>query len=317
MGSAKGFVAWGVCLVVLMVPFLIFVSVGWPANPDDCTNIVNHVQVVPLVDGVPDVDHPDSCYCEAFDPAQVDTGAAGIRQPVNTLSNLYAIASSLVLVFLIRRDRESGVVKNVFYYTESWVPEVWVFAVMFLGLGSMWFHASLSGTVSWFDSMSMYVFAAFLPVYTVRRRFNIGVFFYCAYAVLVIVFTMVGRILHKVDLISMKLIATLIGVYFLTEIGVKIVDMVKLGGPSPWWDRVKAGWEDGWVKRALLYWGIGVACFGFATMFQILSQTGGPMCWKDSWFQPHGLLWHTLAGAMAVMVYLYWRELPDEDVRVS
>jgi hypothetical protein len=37
------------------------------------------------------------------------------------------------------------------------------------------------------------------------------------------------------------------------------------------------------------------------------------MCHPDSWFQPHGLMWHSLSGVMAMMLYFYWRKLPDEE----
>ncbi|MEJ2818104.1 MULTISPECIES: ceramidase domain-containing protein [unclassified Caulobacter] len=321
MAPIRGFFVWGGGALLILIPFYLFALLGWPAHPDSCTNInAAGVQVPPVVDGRPDWAHADSCYCEAFRIEDVYNGAPGIRQKVNTYSNYYALFTSLAVVFLIRRDRKKVIdgestVRNVFYNSGSWVPEVWVFAVLFLGLGSMWFHASLSSTVSWFDGMSMYVFASFLPVITVRRRFDIGVFFYCAYAVLVIVFTMLNRILDDVPLISMKLIGSLVGLYFLTELALQIYDMIRLGGPSAWWDQVKTDWRDGWSKRATIFWWVGAGCFGLATMFQILSQTGGPLCSATSGFQPHGLLWHTLSGAMAVLLYFYWREQPDEAMR--
>ena len=60
-------------------------------------------------------------------------------------------------------------------------------------------------------------------------------------------------------------------------------------------------------RLARRYWGIGIAAIAVATLFWTLSQTGGPLCDPHSWFQPHGLLWHVLAGVTAVMMYLYWR----------
>jgi hypothetical protein len=326
MAPVRGFVVWGVGMFAVLIPFLIFVSVGWPAHPDRCTNIVNHVQVeaTKKVDGVtvPDPKHPDTCYCEAFSVEKVDSGAKGIRQPVNTLSNIYAIFSSLVLVFLIRRDRAKAMVytvsKNLFHDPDSWVPEVYVFAVLFLGLGSMWFHASLSSTVSWFDGMSMYVFAAFLPIYTIRRRFDIGIFFYAAYAVTVIVFTFMARILDRyVDKISMIFIIILVAIYVLLEfVGVKVVDRVRAGSGAAWRRNLRQGAEAGWLWPAIFYWAAGAVSFGLAVAFQVSSQTGYPLCHPFSRFQPHGLLWHTLSGQMAVFLYLYWRKLPDRDANL-
>jgi len=33
-----------------------------------------------------------------------------------------------------------------------------------------------------------------------------------------------------------------------------------------------------------------------------------PWCPPDSFWQPHGLLWHTLSGVMALCLFFYWRE---------
>jgi hypothetical protein len=56
-----------------------------------------------------------------------------------------------------------------------------------------------------------------------------------------------------------------------------------------------------------LLWWLAVACIGLATFFWVSSQTGRYMCDPHSKFQPHGLLWHPLAGAMALLLYFYWR----------
>jgi hypothetical protein len=58
-------------------------------------------------------------------------------------------------------------------------------------------------------------------------------------------------------------------------------------------------------------WVLAVVAILAATVFWTLSQTGGPLCDPNSSFQPHGLLWHPLAGVMAVLLYFYWRE--DQD----
>lgn len=57
------------------------------------------------------------------------------------------------------------------------------------------------------------------------------------------------------------------------------------------------------ASRSLIVWGVGIG----AIMFCVLSQAGGPMCFPDSFFQPGGLLWHLLAGVMAVLLYFYRR----------
>ncbi len=326
MPPVRGFVVWGVGLFAIMIPFLIFVSVGWPAHPDRCTNIENHVQTpqTMMVDGVkvPDPKHPDTCYCEAFDPVQVDTGAKGIRQPVNTLSNLYAVGSSLVVAFFIYYDRKKakmwGVSRNLFHDPDSWVADVYIFAMLFLGLGSMWFHASLSASVSWFDGMSMYIFSAFLPAYSIRRRWPaVGGWFHMIYfgiAVTCTVLNILAEVLmDEPGWVSMALVGSVIFSYFLVEYFIKCKDKNKAGGWCPWIHTLADGCRDRWLGPAIAFWIAALLSFGTAVVFQILSQTGGPLCHRDSWFQPHGLLWHTLSGHMAVFLYLYWRKLPDQE----
>jgi peptidoglycan/LPS O-acetylase OafA/YrhL len=63
--------------------------------------------------------------------------------------------------------------------------------------------------------------------------------------------------------------------------------------------------------HTIALWLLAVAAIAAATIFWALSQTGGKLCDPKDFFQPHGLLWHPLAGVMAVLLYFYWRE--DED----
>jgi hypothetical protein len=319
MAPIRGFFVWSGGALLILVPFYLFAILGWPAHPDSCTNIHDGRQVIPYIEGTRDLDvkHPDTCYCEHFEVQDVVEGKPGIRQKINTYSNFYALFTSLGLVFWMRWDRKKVLDgeaerKNLFWSSESWIPEVYVFAALFLGLGSMFLHASLSSTLSWFDGMSMYVFASFLPVYTVRRRLNLGIFTYTAYAVLVIVFTMLNR-LPGMENASTILIMILLILYALAELFVTIYDIVKMGFIE-WGKRLYVSlFKDGWLLPPLAFWAGGLICFGLAAYFRASSQTGEFMCHPKSWFQPHGLLWHTLAGVMAVLLYFYWRGLRDND----
>lgn len=274
--AASGFlpwragVVWIVGTVVLLGALLFFAYVtGWPKWVDGCVD--------------------RGCYCEAFNLADVEAGVKGIRQPVNTWSNLYAIGTSLLIAIVMGLDRAKGTSSNVMK-SSWWVADAYVFAALFLGLGSMWLHASISAAVSWMDGFSMYVFAAYLVFYTLDRGFahkgtasltRARVFFW-GYPLTAIILTIVGAL--GVD--SLYLILLLVAVYVALEF-------------------FYAGFIfDIW---AMCFWLIGVFAMQNAVLFWALSQTGRPLCNPDSWFQPHGLLWHTLAGVMAVMMYFYWR----------
>ncbi len=80
---------WWACMTVGLYGTFFFVAyvVGWPTSPDRC-----------IEEG--------KCFCELFDEADRAAGATGIRQPVNTLSNLYAIGTSLFVALFMLYDRK-------------------------------------------------------------------------------------------------------------------------------------------------------------------------------------------------------------------
>ena len=84
--------------------------------------------------------------------------------------------------------------------------------LLFLGLGSMWFHASLMAWGGNMDGLSMYAYAAFLPLYTLRRRFvPAPAFFWFAYPATVGVFLLLHMLLSPIfGLTSLVLILILV-----------------------------------------------------------------------------------------------------------
>lgn len=276
----RPWVVYGVGSVVLigLILFLAYVT-GWPATPDSCVAA-------------------GQCFCEYFDPLDVENGVKGIRQPVNTWSNLYALITAAIVALVLSRDRASGATGNVIK-SDSPIADGYVFAVLFLGLGSMWFHASMSKYVSWMDGFSMFVFAGYLVFYTLDRMLKNApqlartLVFWIGWPVVAIVMTIIA--VSGVD--SAILIAILVGIYIVLEL---IAGWIISGNFFDGW----IGWKD---VPARIYWLCGLGAFGIAFLFWKLSQTGEPLCFPTSWFQPHGLIWHTFSGIMAVLIYFYWR----------
>ena len=133
----RSFIVWGVSAAVLLLVFSIFVLAGWPGQPDRCVT-----------------DTPDTCYCEAFVAA--DIGQLGVRQKLNTWFNLYAIFSSGLVALVVFLDRRRGTDSRNLMRADTAVADLYVFVVLFLGLGSMWFHASLMTWGGNMDGASMY-----------------------------------------------------------------------------------------------------------------------------------------------------------------
>lgn len=274
MTAYRSFIVLGVGAAVVLLPFLIFVAAGWPGSPDSCMSTT-----------------PNTCYCEAFDPADVIAHVNGVRQPVNTWFNLYAILTAGLVALVMHFDRKDGPSGENVMRSNNFIADLYVFAVLFLGLGSMWFHASIIGWAGTFDGLSMYIYAAFLVFYTLRRFVEADWVFWVFYPITVVVFTVVHA-LWDWELKSLILIIILVLAYLTLE----IIACVKEGKP----------WQGRWLT--ILLWWLAVGCIGFATLFWALSQTGRPLCDPNAFFQPHGMLWHPLAGAMAVLLYFYWRE---------
>ena len=280
--AVRPWLVYGIGSIVLIgaILFLAFVT-GWPATPDSC-----------IAGG--------NCYCEYFDIHAAETGERGIRQPVNTWSNLYSLITAAIVAGFLTSDRASGATGAVIR-SDSAIADGYVFAVLFLGLGSMWFHASMSKSVAWMDGFSMFVFAGFLVFYTLDRMLakrSVAdlartLVFWIGWPVVAIVMTIIAA--TGVD--SAILIGILVGIYIVLEL---LTGLIGQGDFFAGW----LGWRD---VKARIFWLCGLGAFVIAFIFWKLSATGAPLCFPHSWFQPHGLIWHTFSGIMAVLLYFYWR----------
>lgn len=273
MAMSRSVAIYLVGAAAVLVPFLAFVLLGWPGAADVCTCSV-----------------PNGCYCEGFSLADAQSHRGGVRQPVNTWSNLYALVTALIVALRVQADRRTGAQSNLIRSTAR-IPDLYVFVVLFLGLGSMWFHASLKSWAGAIDGLSMYAFAAFLIWFTALRLGLSRRLFWLGYPVTVGSFTVLGA-LWDWQYKSALLIVGLVLVYLALEVAVWASRRTVLMGRA--------------LPRAL--WAGAVASIVVATVFWSLSQTGGPLCSTDSLLQLHGLVWHPLAGAMAVLMYFFWRE---------
>ena len=282
MGVYRGFIVWGAGIVVVLGAFLIFVAAGWPGVANNCIH--------PTKDTPP---QPDSCYCEAFDRRAINRNEGGVRQPVNTWFNLYSIGTAFLVALFVYFDRQAGESGNPIR-SDGLLPDLYIFAVLFLGLGSMWFHGSLKEWGGITDMLSMFIYAVFLVFYSIRRLWNADWFFWVCYPITVALFTFVGAI-WKWEYNSLILILILVAFYLTFE----VIIWVRTG-------KVMQG-----KPGTIALWISAVVAIIAATIFWVLSQTGRPLCDPKSAFQPHGLLWHPLAGVMAVLLYFYWRA--DED----
>ena len=126
------------------------------------------------------------CYCEA------PTGGP-IEQLSNSFSNLCYILIGLLIIFHpcpVERS-QSNLVSSDFFY-----PFLYGMNTIILGLGSFFYHGSLTEFGRFFDWFGMYLFASYVIVYNIARffrpYFNPWRFFalFCAFMVTSVFFTL-------------------------------------------------------------------------------------------------------------------------------
>jgi hypothetical protein len=262
----------GIATPVLMIAFLAFVWWGWPGDPDVCT----------LTD-------PNGCFCEAYDPRAVQLGAGGVRQASNTWFNLYAVATASLVAIQVSADRrrDRGAV-----FAPGVIPDVYVFVVLFLGLGSMWFHGSLTRWGGIVDAVSMYLFTGFLIAFAAYRLRPTLTLFWIPYLAVVGVASVLHAVLNRPGT-SVILIAAQVIIYLALELLV-------------WRRRLRRQVPPRWLGG--LWWFAALASIATGIGFWLLSQTGGRLCDPGTIWQPHAIAWHPLGGVTAVLLFYYWRE---------
>eukprot|EP01113_Clastostelium_recurvatum_P043082 TRINITY_DN7069_c0_g1_i5.p1 TRINITY_DN7069_c0_g1~~TRINITY_DN7069_c0_g1_i5.p1 ORF type:complete len:296 (-),score=47.57 TRINITY_DN7069_c0_g1_i5:91-978(-) len=280
----RSYIVWAASNVVVMAVFLGFMASGWPGSPDPCIHYetTGNNTIVQV--------KPDECYCEAFDFAEVLDNVGGVRQPVNTWSNMYSVVTSFIIAMVVSHDRQRGGDFNIIS-SHNPIADLYVFVSLFLGLGSMFFHASLKTGLAWVDGCSMFFFVCFLDCYTLRRIWKSDLGFWCSYIISVVTCTLLASLVRWPPILMLLIILSVV-VYIVLEIII--------------WRRTRCLLIG--TLRSRLLWGCSVACIALGEVFWGLSQTGALLCRPTSWFQPHGLLWHTLAGATAILLFFYWRE---------
>ena len=96
-----------------------------------------------------------------------------VRQPANTYSNLGFVLVGLLILSMVGRDRNTrnagGVVASNLINNSPIYTIVYGWAVVLVGLFSVFYHASMTFVGQWFDVMAMYLLATFILLYAFAR----------------------------------------------------------------------------------------------------------------------------------------------------
>jgi hypothetical protein len=102
---------------------------------------------------------PDHCFCEQIAPGLV-------RQPTNAGSSFAFVAIGAWVLTRFRRERRSGRP----FYRHPVYPALFAAACILIGLGSAFYHASLTFAGQFVDVFGVYLIGTFVLLHNVGRR---------------------------------------------------------------------------------------------------------------------------------------------------
>lgn len=256
-------------VAVLAIVFFVLGAARWieSSRPDECVA-------------------ENSCYCEPL-------GTGMIKQPSNTVSNLgFVIVGIALLASLPAAVAGSGADPME---EETVFSVLYGCVVIFLGPGSMFFHASMKKWGGWVDTFSMMLFTGFLLVYDIVGVADGGKgMFFGIYLPLVAVLGALSWFVPRSPIPGFSMGSFSFGamaggwilLQFFTIAGIPDTGIDRANGP------------------AILLLLAAAFVFGVAFVIQQKSQTGKPWCQPEATIQGHAL-WHVLAAAATVILFFY------------
>jgi dihydroceramidase len=213
--------------------------------------------------------YPGRCFCEA-------TLGNPIRQPADTYSNLaYVLVGALILAFANTGHRVNRMSQPAY-------ARLYGIAILAVGIGSTFYHGSLTVVGNWFDVMGMYLVAMFLVLYAlVRLRTFSGTRFAIVYAA---INAMLGIALVVIPAFKRDVFAALILIAIALEGLLLIMQRPRI---------------------EVRYWLGALALFATAYVIWILDNTR-VWCDPTSWLQGHAI-WHLLGAGATGLLFVYYR----------
>lgn len=214
---------------------------------------------------------PDMCFCEAI-------RAGSIAQPANTWSSL-----GFVLVGLLILSRRFHQTKQTSGFSPTHTL-VYSLATIFTGLGSTFYHASLTFVGQFFDVMGMYLLGGFILLYNLARvRLLSARAFVLAYVALNFVLAV---LLITVPELRRYLFAALI-----------LVALV--------WAYHPRRPASNLTQRKYLAWAVLTLVLAFVIFLLDLTKV---FCSPNSWLQGHAL-WHLGGALSAGLLYKHYHAI--------
>lgn len=234
-----------------------------------------------------------------------------ILQPINTWSDLAFIAAGIGVLGIASSSTGTLSMSN----PDSWIPLAYALVVMFMGPGSMLYHASGKRWGGWFDNLSMVAWVSFNLSFTLTRLLTLNrgwdpnLLLPMAGGLIICIGAGTAYKGIRRTLSSEETVESGLGVIaFITVVWLFIEALVILSllfdvnwgfsVPQREWTWFFLAWIP--IVAAFACW---IAEVG---RWEFLGSGGKPLwCHRESWFQAHGF-WHIFSAIATVLVYLYF-----------
>jgi hypothetical protein len=214
---------------------------------------------------------PNHCFCEQIAPGVV-------RQPANAVSSLAFVAAGVWVLRRFRRERRSGRL----FYRHPVYPTLFGAACILIGLGSAFYHASLTFAGQFADVFGMYLIGTFVLLYSLGRRRVAG-----PGAVALAYVALNGALALSLYFVPAAR-RYLFGMLILAAIGLEVSAQRRSGSSI----------DRRWLTRAIC-----ALAAGFVLWILDITKV---LCRPESPLQLHAV-WHVLGAASAACIYLYYR----------
>lgn len=257
-------VAASATLLLLVIPMMRAPSPWGPWEPASCM--------------------PERCFCEAIRPSL-------IRQPANALSSLsFVVVAMLVLLrSSSARARSSETYSNLMVAQPAY-PKIYAFALVLIGFGSAFFHASLSFVGQTADVLGMYLLATFMVLYGVSRLRKLSsrgaVSAYLSVNAVLLWLLVIYPSFRRYAFAVLVLLALTLERLVRKRRGTEVSARANLLGAA-----------------------IGLLAVGFILWVLDITKV---LCAPHSWLQGHSI-WHFLGSSSTALLYLYY----ESEARVT